>query len=478
MTITRTRSTDLDVVDFLCGAGGSSQGLREAGFTIKLAANHWQQAIDTHALNHPDTEHLCADLQAIDLRRLPRARVLWASPICTELSPAGGRRKKGSARDRYEDGGHVDNAGFERTRVTFWEVVRAAEIFRYDAVLIENVVEAADWSLFDVWLSAMATLGYVVQFVSISAAHAWSDDNAPAPQWRDRLYMVFTRQGIPLPDVEPRPLAWCESCGRDVEARQWWKPSKRYQATGRKIGKYGPQYLYVCPENETHGAVEPYAAPAAAAIDWTNLGTRIGDRSRALSTATMRRIQVGLETIGNPALVAAGGNTWDSASGAHNAYLRAWPALESPTPGQACTPQLGLATSREFVFSVAHGQHDGGRHFHPTTRPLPTATGKLGEALIVPAGGTWNSDARSALTEPHRTQLTRDAYGLAVTPPFLAMLRNHATVTGIEDPMATFSAGGFHHGLTIPPGPRRSFRGRCRPPPSGTRRSARCRTIS
>ena len=80
-----------------------------------------------------------------------------------------------------------------------------------------------------------------------------------------------------------------------------------------------------------------------------------------------------------------------------------------------------------------HGQADTGRHFAPQTRPLPTATGKLGEALVVPAGGTWNTDARSALAEPHRAMLTRDSYALAVTEPFVAGLRNHAMATRMSD---------------------------------------------
>ncbi|MGJ8500972.1 hypothetical protein, partial [Glaesserella parasuis] len=37
-----------------CGMGGSSTGLRSAGYDIKLAANHWQRAIETHSANHPD----------------------------------------------------------------------------------------------------------------------------------------------------------------------------------------------------------------------------------------------------------------------------------------------------------------------------------------------------------------------------------------------------------------------------------------
>lgn len=160
-------STTLDATDFFCGMGGSSTGLVEAGFTVTVAANHWGRAIETHSANHPTTEHLCADVSQIDLRYLPRTRTLWASPICTEISPAGGRRRKAQP-DLFQKHGHVASEAFERTRVTFWEVIRACEIHRYDAVMVENVVEAVEqWELFPVWLHGMDTLGYNAQFVSI-----------------------------------------------------------------------------------------------------------------------------------------------------------------------------------------------------------------------------------------------------------------------------------------------------------------------
>ena len=43
----------LTFTDIFCGAGGSSIGLAAAGFELKLAANHWQTAIETHAANFP-----------------------------------------------------------------------------------------------------------------------------------------------------------------------------------------------------------------------------------------------------------------------------------------------------------------------------------------------------------------------------------------------------------------------------------------
>jgi DNA (cytosine-5)-methyltransferase 1 len=411
-------NADLDVTDFFCGMGGSSTGLRNAGFEVKLAANHWDRAIETHSANHPDTEHLLGDLQAVDVRYLPRTRALWASPICTEVSPAGGRKKRDkngqAGPSLFEDHGHIADAAFERTRVTFWEVIRACEVHRYEAVMIENVVEAADWELFDIWLGGMATLGYRVQFVSVSAAHIGDETNPHAPQWRDRLYMTFTREGVPLPDVEPRPLAWCPKCDATVPAVQWWKKP------GRHIGKYRQQYLYVCPVGN-HGPVEPFVAPAAAAIDWTDLGTRIGDRAelgmRPLAAGTMRRIEMGLRMISDPVMVAAAGNTYDAASGSGNRYLRATDPNGWPMPAQMTSAQNGIAA--KFVMAT---NHDGGpRAFDPDGAPLPTRSTKNGEALVM-------------------------------AEPFVTMLRRNGKATRIGEPLQTFSAGGFHHGLTVPPG--------------------------
>jgi DNA (cytosine-5)-methyltransferase 1 len=373
----------LTATDYFCGMGGSSSGLVEAGFEVQVAANHWERAIETHSANHPGTEHLCADIQKIDVRYLPKTDLLWASPICTELSPAGGRRRRHDADQPslWEEYGHVPSEAFERTRVTFWEVLRSAEVHGHLAVLVENVVEAADWHLLPTWLHGWETLGYNVQIVCVSAAHIGDETNPHAPQWRDRLYFGITRHGIPLPDFAPRPLAWCHRCGHDVYARQSWKPGVR-RIAGQPVGKYGPQYLYVCPENNAHGVVEPYVAPAVTAIDWTDLGQRIGDRKRPLGAATMRRIEMGAETIGLPALVAAAGNTWDGASGAANGYVRAWPLGQSPTPAQVNTIQNGIAMSE----------------------------------------------------------------------PFVSMLRRNGKNHAVSGPVPTFSAGGYHHGLTVPPG--------------------------
>ena len=165
-------------------------------------------------------------------------------------------------------------------------MIRAAEVHRYDAVIVENVTEAADWELWDWWLRAWCLLGYNYQLVSVSSAHVGGEGNPYAPQWRDRLYIVFTRKGIPLPDVSPRPLAWCPSCEAQVIAMQAWKRTEAPRA-----GKYGQQYVYICPACATRA--EPYILPAASILDWDDLGPTLAERAVPLVPNTIRRIEFG-----------------------------------------------------------------------------------------------------------------------------------------------------------------------------------------
>jgi DNA (cytosine-5)-methyltransferase 1 len=364
--------------------------------------------VETHAANHRDADHLCADINNYDMRRLPRTDILWASPICTEISPAGGRRRThGQLALELEEYGRVEDAGWERTRATAYDVIRATEVHRYKAVLCENVLEfAVDWELFDWWRKGMEMLGYRSQIVSVSSAHVGGADNLPAPQWRDRIYIVFTRTDIPAPDLAPRPPAWCSECGEDVFAVQTWR-------NGRRVGKYKQQYDYRCPNTACrHQVVEPYVRPAASIIDWTNLGVRIGDRPahglRPLAANTVKRIRAGLSLLG----------------------------------------------TERMVLTVNHGGHDG-RAVPADNAPLAARTVKIGDAVLVPAGGTWNTQPTHT-AEPMRTRLANPkGFEALLTPPqaddsFIVTLRRNATARPVSTPVDTVTGQGRHHWLVIP----------------------------
>ncbi|GAO08667.1 hypothetical protein TPA0598_04_03030 [Streptomyces lydicamycinicus] len=390
------------VIDLLCGAGGSSTGLVEAGHELILGINHWQLAIDTHAANHRNADHACIDISGFPMRYLPNADVLWASVICTEISPAGGRRRETNQidlLDLLEEGEEweaLTKDAFERTRVTGWCVVRAAEAKRFKAIVVENVVEfGLDWILFPKWLEAMELLGYQYQIVCVSSAHIGDDVNLRAPQWRDRMYVVFTLKVMRKPDLEPRPLAPCVDCGEDVHAIQTWN------VEGVRIGKYRRDYIYRCPNTRCrHAMVEPYVRPASDIINWDDLGTRIGDRKKPLVDTTMDRIRAGL--------------------------------LKFPY--------------RPSSITLTHGKDGGDRAYAVEDRPLPTRTAKQGDALLVPTGGSWNTDA-VPVDVPLRTRTTRESEALVTVDPFIVEYRNNATASPASHPLSGVTAQGNHHGL-------------------------------
>jgi DNA (cytosine-5)-methyltransferase 1 len=391
------------VTDLFCGAGGSSSGaVAVPGVRVAMAANHWRLAVDTHQANHPGTDHDCADVSQVDPRRYPRTDVLWASPSCTNHSTAKGRRRAEQQASLFDP---PDEAA-ERSRATMWDVVRFAEHHAYRAVVVENVVDAARWVLWPAWRSALDALGYHARVVYLNSMHAHAA-GPPAPQSRDRLYVVCWRRGDRAPEVDrwTRPRAWCPVCDRQVAAVQSWKqPESRW-------GRYRAQYVYRCPHRACgHRVVEPGWLPAAAAIDWTLPAQRIGDRVRPLAPKTIARIAAGLRryagTAAAPLLVPVEGRDQTAAR----------PAAE-PMRTQTARNETGLSGSAGMLPFIAalRGSHT---QDSPVTAVLPTFA----------ASGTH--------------------HGLVGHPPALVMRNNTARgdqgqmSTPVTEPIRTITASG------------------------------------
>lgn len=398
----------ITVTDLFCGAGGSSTGaVQVPGVRIRMAANHWQLAVDTHNTNHPGTDHACVDLHQEDPRYFPRTDVLWASPECTKWSQANATKRPAIEQGLFED--PLSDEAAQRSRLLMFDVLRFAEHHRYRAMIVENVVDIAVQAKYalawQVWRQQLRSLGYQFRVVSLNSMHAQTF-GAPAPQSRDRIYIVAWRDGTKAPDLDRIlcPKAWCPKCERVVQANQSWK-------NGKTVGRYRQTYLYV--HGECGTVVEPGWLPAASAIDWSIPGERIGDR---LTAKTRARIAAGIARYWGPLHIEAAGNTYDSADPSHrsygdpNGYYRAWP-VEQPLRSLHTTPS---------------------------------------KAMVVPSGGTWNEDARP-VGEPLRSLTTREAYGVAQLP-FVAELRGGGSdARPVTEPAATFCASGNHHGLVNPP---------------------------
>jgi DNA (cytosine-5)-methyltransferase 1 len=395
----------LTVTDFFCGAGGSSQGMHNIpGLQVATAANHWDLAVRTHQENFPDVRHDCADISQIDFRRYPRTDLLWASPECTNHSVAKGV-KRGADRQPDLFGEVLPEEAAVRSRATMWDVPRYLEAMslRGRPVLggvVENVVDARNWALFDSWCMALRALGYELRLVYLNSMHARPRFGTPlAPQSRDRMYVVYWLKGNRAPQIEQwtRPDALCPEHGRVHAVQSWKNPDRAW-------GRYRSQYIYRCPVAGCWTPVEPWALPAAAAIDWDTPGQRIGDRTKPLATKTLARIRAGLAKYARPLAVPVEGRDGKAAAPA-----------DDPLRTMTTRNETGVAWFEPFLAEL----RGGGSDHRPASDPLATVCasgnhhGLVAPPMLVPAGGTWNEEARP-IDEPFRARTTRETEALLV----------------------------------------------------------------
>lgn len=174
----------MKVVDLFAGAGGFSTGARLAGHKVVWAANHWPDAVEWHSRNHPGAMHICQDLHQADWSLVPEHDIMLASPCCQGHSKARGKAK--------------GNPQHDASRSTAWAVVSAAEYHRPEIIVVENVPEFVNWTLYRPWELAMNALGYTI------APHIIDAADYGAPQHRVRLFLILSQSQQPLHLQIPR----------------------------------------------------------------------------------------------------------------------------------------------------------------------------------------------------------------------------------------------------------------------------------
>ena len=370
------------VTDLFCGAGGSSLGAAGAGLELRLAANHWQTAIDVHQAHFPNAAHDIADISQVDPRRYPRTDILLASPECTNHSQARGVSRKQQDPSLWD----APDASAERSRATMWDVPRFAEQMMYDAIVVENVVEATKWVGWRAWTLMMSDLGYERRILSHNSMHHG------VAQSRDRIYVVFWRKGAPAPDLELELDAWCARCDAVRTVRQCWK-------NGRTVGRYRQQWTWNCVDCAT--ICEPTTQPAASIIDWELDCPRIGDRARPLAAKTRARILAGLQRYGWAPIVTAGaGNGFERTPG-----NRARPITE-PLPTQTCSATHAMATPPE---SLVVPLRANGNAYDPAQQALGAVTaGGLHHGLLMRNNSSAGNGGEmvTPTSQPARTMTT------------------------------------------------------------------------
>lgn len=230
----------MNAIDLFAGAGGFSTGAAMAGCNVVWAANHWPLAVEYHAANHPDAQHLCQDLHQADWTQVPAHDLMMASPCCQGHSKARGKAH--------------GNPQHDASRSTAWAVVSAAEYHRPPLVLVENVPEFLQWTLFPAWSAAMKALGYTLTPHIVDAA------DHGVPQNRVRMFLVGTRSRSSLHlRLDPLPHVAATSFVRLDDGCRWSRINRpgRSAATLARISNgratHGDTFLTAYYGNERGG---------------------------------------------------------------------------------------------------------------------------------------------------------------------------------------------------------------------------------
>lgn len=173
-------------IDLFCGAGGLSEGLRQAGFTI-LAGND----IDTHAgatfaTTHPEAKFLSGSIHEISAEDFLDATGLKKGELdCL----AGGPPCQGYSVYNHQRGMHD-----ERSHL-FKEYLRIVKGLLPRWLVMENVtgiMSAGEGEAFQAVLAGIRSLGYCVEAKILRA------EDYGIPQERRRVVFIANRIGKPI----------------------------------------------------------------------------------------------------------------------------------------------------------------------------------------------------------------------------------------------------------------------------------------
>ena len=126
------------MIDVFCGAGGASIGLRDAGFSVKLAIDNNIIATDTYYLNHPELsidQVLNGNIEDFDshfLRNKVKEKIflVFGGPPCQGWSNIGKNRKNGKSSVSFLN---------DPKNKLYEQFVRQLDIFEPEYFVMENV---------------------------------------------------------------------------------------------------------------------------------------------------------------------------------------------------------------------------------------------------------------------------------------------------------------------------------------------------
>jgi DNA (cytosine-5)-methyltransferase 1 len=164
----------LEAIDLFSGAGGLSHGLKTAGWKVVAAIEYNEVALESHRINFPEVEHICADVRSVDFKKFAGIDLVAGGPPCQPFSVSGKRLGNVDVRDMVP------------------EFIRAVDEARPKAFMMENVAGLAGVrfrNYLDDQIVKLQGLGYFVFSKVLNAADFGVSQN------RQRLFLIGIRYG-------------------------------------------------------------------------------------------------------------------------------------------------------------------------------------------------------------------------------------------------------------------------------------------
>lgn len=168
-------------VDLFAGCGGVTQGMRMAGFDVRVAIELDESAALAYKMNHPDTEVLQRDIREVEGKEVQellgnrKLHLLAGCPPCQGFSSVRKLNRRRSTRDK-------------RNKLVM-EYLRFVEELKPLTIMMENVPGIVDYYLFRKLIKKLKEVGYAMKFEVVNVK------DYGVPQKRRRLVLVGSLLG-------------------------------------------------------------------------------------------------------------------------------------------------------------------------------------------------------------------------------------------------------------------------------------------
>lgn len=179
------------VIDLFCGAGGLSEGFRQAGYRVLAGNDFFEAAGETFSATHKEARFLPGPIQQYSADDFLKAARLQPGELDVLV---GGPPCQGFSVYNHQRGLHDERSSLYR------EYLRIVEGLRPNWIVLENVTgmtSAGGGAAVDAIIDGLRELGYEVEAKILRA------EEYGVPQERRRIVFIGNRLGLPIEYPEP-----------------------------------------------------------------------------------------------------------------------------------------------------------------------------------------------------------------------------------------------------------------------------------